>query len=125
MTSKDGLIRSNLMGKRCTYLGTKVLLWNGEIKNVEDIKIGDNLIGNDGEKRTVLKLFNGTDNMYKIKQKSGEDYIVNSEHTLTLKFIDNKKLYWMKTIRYLLLCIYWRKKIIIMIMEMFGLILKN
>ena len=98
LTGKEGLIRTNLMGKRCIFLGTKMILWNGEIKNVEDIKIGDILIGNDGEKRTVLKLFNGTDQMYKIKQGTGNDYIVNSEHTLTFKYNDNKKLYWKKSV---------------------------
>ena len=94
LTGKDGLIRTNLMGKRCCFKGTKIILWNGEIKNVEDIKIGDNLIGNDGEKRTVLKLFNGVDNMYKIKQETKNDYIVNSEHMLSFKFIHNKKISW-------------------------------
>lgn len=98
LTSKEGLIRSNLMGKRCIFVGTKIILWNGEIKNVEDIKIGDILIGNDGEKRKVLKLFNGTDQMYKIKQKSGNEYIVNSEHILSLKFNNNKKIYWKPSI---------------------------
>ena len=72
-------------------------MWNGEVKNVQDIKIGDTLIGNDGEKRTVLNLFNGTDEMYKVKQDSTDDYIVNSEHTLTLKYED-KKIYWKKSI---------------------------
>ena len=57
------------MGKRCSLKGTKIILWNGEIKNVEDIEIGDILIGNDGEKRTVLQLFNGIDQMYKITQE--------------------------------------------------------
>jgi hypothetical protein len=94
LTGKDGLIRTNLMGKRCSAKGTKIILWNGEIKNVENIKIGDTLIGNDGEKRTVLKLFNGTDQMYKIKQGNGNEYIINSEHILTFKFIHNKKISW-------------------------------
>ena len=98
LTGKEGLIRTNLMGKRCLFLGTKVLLWDGKIKNVEDIKIGDTLIGNDGEKRKVLKLFNGTDQMYKVKQGTGNDYVVNSEHTLTFKYNDNKKLYWKESI---------------------------
>lgn len=98
LTSKEGLIRNNLMGKRCIFMGTKIILWNGEIKNVEDIKIGDVLIGNDGEKRTVLKLFNGIDQMYKITQENGCEYIVNSEHILTFKYIHTKKPYWTESI---------------------------
>uniref|UniRef100_A0A6C0E1A4 DNA-directed RNA polymerase n=1 Tax=viral metagenome TaxID=1070528 RepID=A0A6C0E1A4_9ZZZZ len=86
------------MGKRCSLKGTKIILWNGEIKNVEDIEIGDILIGNDGEKRTVLQLFNGIDQMYKVTQELGIDYIVNSEHILSFKFINNKSIYWKESI---------------------------
>ena len=98
LTGKEGMIRSNLMGKRCLFANVKVALWNGEIKNAKDIKIGDVLIGNDGEKRNVLQLFNGVDQMYKIKQESGTEYIVNSEHILTFKYIDNKSILWINTI---------------------------
>lgn len=34
---------------------------------------------------------NGFDKMYKIKQNNGEDYIVNSKHTLLLK-VKNQKI---------------------------------
>ena len=89
---------NTVLTKRCVISGTKIILWNGEIKNVEDIKIGNTLIGNDGEKRTVLKLFNGTDQMYKISQDSGVDYIVNSEHILSFKFNNSKKIYWKQSL---------------------------
>ena len=56
------------MGKRCWIKGTKILLWNGNIKNVEEIKIGDILIGDDGTQREVLNLCSGEDEMYKIYQ---------------------------------------------------------
>ena len=94
ITGKEGLIRSNIMGKRCWKKGTKMLLWNGENKNVEDIKIGDILIGNDGTPRNVLNLHNGVDKLYKIKQETREDYIVNSEHLLSLKYTNKEKIYW-------------------------------
>ena len=93
ITGKEGLIRSNIMGKRCWKKGTKMLLWNGENKNVEDIKIGDILIGNDGTPRNVLNLHNGVDKLYKIKQETREDYIVNSEHLLSLKYTNKEKIY--------------------------------
>jgi DNA-directed RNA polymerase beta' subunit len=94
ITGKEGLIRNNIMGKRCWIKGTKILLWNGNIKNVEDIKIGDILIGDDGEKREVLNLCSGEDNMYKIYQNNGDDYIVNSEHILSLKFTNTQNIKW-------------------------------
>ena len=94
ITGKKGLIRDNIMGKRCWIKGTKILLWNGNIKNVEDIKIGDVLIGDDGEKREVLNLSSGEDEMYKIYQNNGDDYVVNSEHILSLKFTNTRNIKW-------------------------------
>lgn len=74
----------------CFEKGTKVLLYDQSLKNVEDIKVGDNLIGIDGNKREVLKTCDGVDEMYKIKQSNGMDYTVNSKHTLILMDQDNK-----------------------------------
>ena len=69
----------------CFEKGTKILLWNGKEKSVENIVKGDTLIGTDGNKRTVLKTFNGQDKLYKITQNNGINYIVNSKHNLLLK----------------------------------------
>jgi hypothetical protein len=78
----------------CFAKDTKILMYDGTIKNVQDIKIGDVLIGDDGKKRIVKSLFNGEDNMYEIRQNTGEDYIVNSKHTLVLKFTGDKSINW-------------------------------
>ena len=74
----------------CFEKGTEMLLYDQSLKNVEDIKVGDNLIGIDGDKREVLKVCNGIDELYKIKQSNGMDYTVNSKHTLILMDQDNK-----------------------------------
>jgi len=92
LTGKEGLIRMNLLGKRCWIEGTKIILWNGQIKNVEDIKVGDVLIGDDGNKRTVLNTCHGEDNMYKVIQNNKDSYIVNTEHILSLKCKNIKKI---------------------------------
>ena len=78
------------MGKRCWISGSTILLWDGKIKNVEDIKIGDILIGDEGEKRKVIDTCFGEGDMYKIIQNKGDDYIVNNEHILSLKFTNTK-----------------------------------
>ena len=36
--------------------------------------------------------------MYKISQDSGVDYIVNSEHILSFKFNNSKKIYWKQSL---------------------------
>jgi len=78
----------------CVDPSTPILLWNGFTKLAKDIVVGDELIGDDGEKRTVKELCKGTDDMYEIKQNSSDSYIVNSEHTLTLKVSEHLSIYW-------------------------------
>ena len=77
----------------CFAKNTEILLWNGNIKKIQDIIIGDELIGDDGNKRTVLNTVNGFDKMYKVTQSNGIDFIVNSKHTLLLKVIGNNVIY--------------------------------
>ena len=73
----------------CFGENTEMLLWNGTIKKVQDIQVGDILIGDDGNPRNVLRIFNGEDNLYKVNQTNGISYVVNSKHELVLKFTGN------------------------------------
>jgi DNA gyrase/topoisomerase IV subunit B len=82
-----------LKGK-CNSEDTKIPLWNGDIKLAKDINIGDELIGDDGNKRAVLTLFKGNGKMYEISQDRGEPYKVNDEHILTLCIPEHKSIYW-------------------------------
>lgn len=68
----------------CLSKGTKVLMFNGEFKTVENIIVGDQLMGIDSKPRNVLSLKRGVDQMYIVKQKKGNEYRVNSEHILSL-----------------------------------------
>lgn len=69
----------------CLGKGTKVLMYDNTFKNVEDVKIGDKLMGPDSTPRNVLKLFSGVEQMYWVKQNKGLDYRVNGSHILSLK----------------------------------------
>jgi hypothetical protein len=69
----------------CLGIGTKILMYSGEFKKVEDIYVDDLLMGPDGAPRKVLKLYRGIDQMYWVKQNKGINYRVNSEHILSLK----------------------------------------
>lgn len=69
----------------CFAKDTPILLWNGSTKMSQDIIVGDILVGDDGTPRTVLNTVTGDDELYKISQLNGTDYIVNSKHTLVLK----------------------------------------
>jgi DNA topoisomerase-2 len=85
---------TNGIGAKCISLDTNVNLFNGEIKLAKDIKIGDILIGDDGNKRSVLNIKTGHGNMYEIDQTMGEKYKVNDEHVLTLHMPDHKVILW-------------------------------
>jgi len=76
-------------GKSVSY-GTKVLMYDGTIKNVEDIRVGEQVMGDDSTPRNVLETHSGTDTMYKVENKKGESYTVNSHHILSLKWTAKK-----------------------------------
>ena len=72
------------MGK-CLGAGTKVLMYSGELKNVEDVKVGELLMGDDSMPRKVISLARGREEMYWVRQNKGIDYRVNKSHILSLK----------------------------------------
>lgn len=80
------------MGK-CLGKGTKVLMFDGSIKKVEDIKVGDLLMGNDSKPRKVLSIARGKEMMYWVRQNHGIDYRVNESHILSLKRSRNQGKY--------------------------------
>jgi hypothetical protein len=84
----------------CFGKDTPILLWNGKTKMSQDICIGDELVGDDGAKRTVLDTTTGVDTLYKVKQNGGLSYVVNSKHTLVLKYSGEKHIYWSDTYKY-------------------------
>ena len=70
---------------KCEAVGTKVRMYNGTIKKVEDLIIGDLLMGVDSKPRKVVALHRGQDeHMYRIDQSKGDSYTVNSNHICTL-----------------------------------------
>ena len=70
---------------KCLGKGTPVLMFNGTVKNVENIKVGDLIMGPDSSPRKILSLARGIEEMYKIIPKKGEPFICNGSHILSLK----------------------------------------
>ena len=71
---------------RCFGKGTKVRMFNGSVKNVEDIRVGEQVMGPDSKPRTVKNLSNGVEEMFKITPKcGGNSFTCNRHHTLALK----------------------------------------
>lgn len=75
---------------KCLAKGTKVLMFDGTIKPVEEIKIGDSLMGIDSSPRTVWALGHGYDDMYDVIPTKGNPYTVNSGHVLSLRMSKRK-----------------------------------
>lgn len=72
---------------KCHAKDTPILMYDGSIKKVQDIEVGDLLMGDDSTPRTVLSLGRGRDTMYAVVPEQGETYTFNSEHILSLKLI--------------------------------------
>lgn len=66
----------------CFAKGTKVRMYDLSIKNIEDVNVGDVVMGQEGLPRTVKITSTGIDDLYKVNQRFGEDYVVNSRHPL-------------------------------------------
>ena len=73
---------------KCLGFNTPIIMFDGTIKMVQDIKIGEIIMGDDSTGRTVLSTANGEDEMYKVTNRNGDSYVVNSSHILTFK-VDN------------------------------------
>lgn len=70
---------------KCEAVGTPVRMYDGTIKKVEDVVVGDLLMGIDSKPRRVVATRRGHDSMmYRIDQSRGDSYIVNSRHICTL-----------------------------------------
>lgn len=70
---------------KCLAKDTPVLMHDGSIKMVQDVAVGDLLMGPDSKPRRVLSLARGREAMYRVTPKKGEPYTVNESHVLSLK----------------------------------------
>ena len=75
----------NTGGAKCHAKGQGILMHDGSIKKVENIKVGDLVMGPDSKPRTVTGLSNGFGEMYTIiPKRAGQSWTVNADHMLTL-----------------------------------------
>jgi len=69
---------------KCLGRGTPVLRYDGRIVAVENVRVGDLLMGPDSTPRTVLSTAEGYGQLYEIVPLRGESWVCNDEHILTL-----------------------------------------
>lgn len=75
----------------CHSAGTKIMMTDGRLKKVENVEIGDELMGPDGKSRKVLRLVSGEEEMFKITPNFGDPFVVNKNHILSLKCTNLRK----------------------------------
>ena len=64
---------------------TRVLMANGQINLIKDIKAGDQVMGDDSLPKRVISVYSGQDNMYQVVPNKGGPFICSERYRLTLK----------------------------------------
>lgn len=67
---------------KCMSADTLVVMYDGSLKKIQDIEVGDKVMGVDSKPRTVLQLHKGIAPMYRVEQSKGMTYEVNEGHLL-------------------------------------------
>ena len=92
---------------KCLGYDTPIIMYDGKIKMVQDIKVGEQVMGDDSTFRNVLSICQGNEQMYDIIQTnecvpsgitldgllSSGTYRVNESHILSLKILYHKSIY--------------------------------
>lgn len=72
---------------------TEILMYNGEIKQIQDINIGDYVMGADFSPLKVNNINNNVNKLYKITHNIHNDYyIIDNNSHITLKYIFSKSI---------------------------------
>ena len=85
----DGSIITSLWSRqsgKCLARGTPVMMADGSTRPVEDIRVGDQLMGDDSLPRNVLSLARGREKMVRVEPIAGyaDPYTVNASHILSV-----------------------------------------
>lgn len=70
---------------KCFAKGTKIRMYDGSIKNVEEIGNGELVMGDDSKPRLTYGVTSGKERMYRIIPNSGEPFECNESHILSLR----------------------------------------
>ena len=71
-------------GIGCHAIDTPIMMSDGTTKNVQDIILGDKLMGDNCTERNVIELKHGFSSMVKFYGKDFESFTVNTDHILCL-----------------------------------------
>lgn len=80
---------------KCQAPDTEALMKDGSIKKAKDIRVGDQLMGDDSRARTITKIWTGRALLYSItplRPKRSRELRVTGNHTLVLRHSDGRTL---------------------------------
>lgn len=79
---------------QCLSKGTEVLMYDGSLKKVEDVEVGDLVMGDNSQPKTVSVTGKGVEEMYEIVTTKGEViYSCNESHIMTLRYCSDDRRY--------------------------------
>ena len=87
---RQGEIVLFISGTGCLGIGTPILMYDGSLKNVEDINVGDVVMGDDNLPRNVLSLNRGKEMMFEVSIRGKDKFICNASHVLSVVNNDNE-----------------------------------
>lgn len=81
----DCIVLGNRFGMKCHGINTPIMMYDKKIKMVQDVRVGDLLMGDDLQPRTVLSAGSGIGKLYQVSQSSGIPYVINDAHIITVR----------------------------------------
>lgn len=80
------------MATGCHAKGQEIMMFDMTRKRVEDVEVGDKVMGPDSRPRSVLALCRGRQEMVRVVPIKGDSFVVNLDHILTLIHTTTKAL---------------------------------
>ena len=83
-TKQGSILSLSCGGGKCLAKGTKILMFDGTLQEVQDIVKGDKIMGDDSTPRNIISTTEGNESMFKIMLENGDHFICNGSHILSL-----------------------------------------
>lgn len=81
---------------------TKILMYNGEVKLISDVKINDLVMGDDSMPRQVINIYHSKEEIYNIAPVKGDNLYISKIQPLTLVNTVTHKIINVSLVKYLL-----------------------
>jgi hypothetical protein len=73
------------LAARCLAKDTPVIMADGSVRAVQDVEVGEQVLGPDGTPRLVTAASSGQEEMFRVNPVKGDSYVVNKSHILSLR----------------------------------------